>query len=158
MPLTLVRLDELILQAHEEVLRRHPTSRVDLDFREPTGPPRAVTYGVRGNEALLLSAFLNVLENACKFSEGRSAPIVALLTAPAGRVCLQVRDQGVGMSEADRQQVFVPFFRSDAVRNVPGHGIGLPLTAKIMTLHGGDVQVESELGKSTTVTLILPAA
>ncbi|QJX47967.1 HAMP domain-containing protein [Hymenobacter taeanensis] len=156
-PLTLVRLDELLLQAHEEVLRRHPTCRVDLDFSEPQGPARIAPYTVRGNEALLLSAFLNILENACKFSVGRAAPVVAALRAPAGRVQLEVRDQGVGMTDFDRRQVFVPFFRADAVRNVPGHGIGLPLTAKIMELHHGEVRVESELGHGTTVVLDLPA-
>jgi signal transduction histidine kinase len=157
-PLTLVRLDELLLQAHEEVLRRHPTCRVDLDFSEPVGPARVAPYAVQGNEALLLSAFLNILENACKFSVGRTAPVVAALQGPEGRVQLVVRDQGVGMTDSDRRQVFVPFFRADAVRNVPGHGIGLPLTAKIMELHGGEVRVESELGHGTTVVLDLPAA
>ena len=69
-----------------------------------------------------------------------------------------MRDQGLGMSETDRQQVFVPFFRAEAVRNVPGHGIGLPLTSKIMELHGGRIQVESQLGRGTQVRLILPFA
>ena len=157
-PRTLLRLDELLLQAHEEVHRRHPTSRIDLDFSETPNALRAVPFGVLGNEALLLSAFLNILENACKFSAGTTAPIVAALTASRRHVRLTVHDRGLGMSEADRQQVFVPFFRAEAVRTVPGHGIGLPLTAKIMGLHGGLIQVESELGQGTTVTLELPAA
>jgi signal transduction histidine kinase len=114
-------------------------------------------FGVRGNEALLLSAILNVLENACKFSVGSGAPVVASLTSTTKHVVLEVRDQGVGMGEADRQHVFVPFFRAEAIRNVPGHGIGLPLTAKIMSLHGGTVRVESQLGKGTQVILEWPA-
>jgi len=157
-PRTLVRLDELLLQAHEEVHRRHPTCRIDLDFSETPDAPRRVPYGVLGNEALLLSAFLNILENACKFSVGSLAPVVATLTTSRTRVRLTVRDRGVGMTEADRQQVFVPFFRADAVRTVPGHGIGLPLTAKIMELHEGEIVVESELGQGTAVTLDLPTA
>ncbi|RPD44962.1 sensor histidine kinase [Hymenobacter sediminis] len=157
-PLSLVRVDELLLQAHEEVHRRHPTCRIDLDFSEAADNRRQVPYVVRGNEALLLSAFLNIMENACKFSAGRPEPVVATLTASRNRVILVVHDQGVGMTEADRQQVFVPFFRAEAVRNVPGHGIGLPLTAKIMELHGGEVRVESQLGQGTSVTLDMPAA
>ncbi|TGE29282.1 HAMP domain-containing histidine kinase [Hymenobacter metallicola] len=155
-PMALVRLDELLLQAHEEVLRRQPTCRIDLEFGEPNG--FGVAYGVLGNEPLLLSAVLNVLENACKFSRGSQAPIMAILTCTGRQVQLQVRDQGVGMTEADRQQVFVPFFRAEAIRTVPGHGIGLPLTAKIMALHGGIIRVESELGVGTQVTLQLPLA
>ena len=155
-PLTTLRLDELLLQAHEEVQRRNPTCRVDLEFGDVPAMIRH-PFAVKGNEALLLSAFLNVLENACKFSKDSKQPIVASLTTTASRVFLEVRDHGVGMTEADRQQVFVPFFRAEAIRMVPGHGIGLPLTSKIMALHGGSVRVESELGEGTQVWLHWPA-
>jgi signal transduction histidine kinase len=152
-PLKPLHLDELLLQAHEEVQRRHPTCRIDLDFQLP---PEAPDPLVRGNEALLLSAALNVLENACKFSHGSEQPVMATLASHEGYIRLEVRDRGVGMSEADRQQVFVPFFRADNARGVPGHGIGLPLTHKIMELHGGSIRVQSTLGQGTTVTLELP--
>ncbi|SET04755.1 HAMP domain-containing sensor histidine kinase [Hymenobacter actinosclerus] len=159
-PRTRLRLDELLLQAHEELHRRHPTRRIDLDFREAPGLPAvAAPFAVLGNEALVLVAFLNILENACKFTAANpAAPIVATLTATRGQVQLAVVDQGPGISEADRQQVFVPFFRAEAVRTVPGHGIGLPLTAKIMELHGGRVEVASTLGQGTQVLLDFPAA
>ncbi|UOQ70043.1 sensor histidine kinase [Hymenobacter cellulosilyticus] len=153
-PMAPVRLDELLLQAHEEVLRRQPTCRIDLEFGEPTMPGSA--FEVLGNEPLLLSAVLNVLENACKFSKDSQEPIMAIITCLGREVQLQVRDRGVGMTEADRQQVFVPFFRAEAIRTVPGHGIGLPLTAKIMALHSGSIRVDSELGTGTQVTLRLP--
>ena len=157
-PRTRVRLDELLLQAHEEVQRRHPTRRIDLEFGEPPADYAPDPFVVLGNEALLLAAFLNVLENACKFSaHAPRPPVLAILTAPPGAVRLQVRDQGLGMSEADRQQIFLPFFRADNARAVPGHGIGLPLTARIMELHGGSVRVESQLGQGTQVWLEMPA-
>jgi signal transduction histidine kinase len=155
-PLSVIRLDELLLQAHEEVQRRHPICRVDLEFGDVPAWVRQ-PFAVKGNEALLLSACLNVLENACKFSMGCGAPVVAMLTTTGYHVVLEVRDQGVGMSEADRQQVFVPFFRAESMRAVPGHGIGLPLTAKIMSLHNGVVRVESELNQGTQVRLEWPA-
>jgi signal transduction histidine kinase len=50
----------------------------------------------------------------------------------------------------------VPFFRAASARAVPGHGIGLPLAARIMALHGGTVRVASELGKGTKVRLEWP--
>ncbi len=155
-PLTMVRLDELLLQAHEEVQRRHHTCRVDLEFGDVPAQVRQ-PFAVRGNEALLLSALLNVLENACKFSVGSEEPVLAVLSTTATSVVLEVRDHGVGMSEADRQQVFVPFFRAETMRAIPGHGIGLPLTAKIMSLHGGVVRVESQLHHGTQVWLEWPA-
>lgn len=155
--LSLVRLDELLLQAHEEMQRRHPTCRIDLAFNESPDDKQGEAFEVRGNEALLLAAILNVLENACKFSNGSGQPVVATLSATPSRIHLEVLDYGVGMKEADRQQVFVPFFRAETVRNVPGHGIGLPLTAKIMALHCGSVQVESQLNIGTRVKLEWPA-
>jgi signal transduction histidine kinase len=151
-PMAPVRLDELLLQAHELLLRRYPTSRIDLDLDE-TG-----TTTVHGNEALLLSAMLNVLDNACKFSSNTGRPVTAKLARSLAHLSVLVTDEGPGLSEADLQQVFVPFFRSAAARAVPGHGIGLPLAARIMALHGGTVRVASELGKGTKVRLEWPLA
>ena len=150
-PMALVRLDELLLQAHEQILRRHPTCRVDLELSDEALP------AVWGNEALLLAAMLNVLDNACKYSAGAAAPVLASLRpAGAGRLHLRVQDHGPGLSPADLEQVFVPFFRAAAVRALPGHGIGLPLTAQIMALHGGLVRVDSQLGHGTKVWLEWP--
>ncbi|MDJ0365367.1 HAMP domain-containing sensor histidine kinase [Hymenobacter sp. H14-R3] len=145
-----VRVDELLLQAHEQILRRYPTCRVDLELGDESMPD------VRGNEALLLAAILNVLDNACKYSAGATAPVLATLLPLAGRLRLLVQDYGAGLSPADLEQVFVPFFRAASVRGLPGHGIGLPLTAQIMALHGGVVRVASEPGQGTQVRLEWP--
>ncbi|MDO7853352.1 sensor histidine kinase [Hymenobacter convexus] len=149
-PMTDVRLDELLLQAHEQLLRRHATCRVDLDFGD------AESFIVRGNEALLLSAVLNVLDNACKFSKESGGTVTATLARTRQHLTLLVSDEGPGLSAADLEQVFVPFFRAASARAVPGHGIGLPLTARIMALHGGMVRVESEPGQGTQVWLEWP--
>ena len=149
-PMAPVRLDELLLQAHEQLLRRHPTCRVDLDFGE------ADSFIVRGNEALLLAAVLNILDNACKFSKQAGGTVTATLAHSRKSVSLLVSDKGPGLSAADLQQVFVPFFRAASARMVPGHGIGLPLAARIMALHGGMVRVESEPGQGTQVWLEWP--
>ena len=152
-PMAAVRLDELLLQAHEQLLRRYPTSRVDLDFGEADDH---ATFTVRGNEALLLSAMLNILDNACKFSKDTGGTVTATLARARTQLTLRVADEGPGLDAADMQQVFVPFFRAAATRAVPGHGIGLPLAARIMALHGGTVRVESEPGQGTQVWLNWP--
>ena len=149
-PMGVVRLDEVLLQAHEQLLRRHPTCRVDLDLGESE---EAHAFAVRGNEALLISAVLNVLDNACKFSAGTGGTVTATLARTPGRITLLVADEGPGLAAADLQQVFVPFFRAAAARTVPGHGIGLPLAARIMALHGGTVRLESAPGQGTRVWL-----
>jgi signal transduction histidine kinase len=153
-PMAPVRLDELLLQAHEQLLHRYPSCRIDLDLAEAdeTSPGTLL-----GNEPLLLAAVVNVLDNACKFSASTGRPVTATLGHGQHQLSLLVADEGPGMSAADLQQVFVPFFRAAGVRGeVPGHGIGLPLTARIMALHGGTVRVASELGKGTRVRLEWP--
>ena len=152
-PMTAVRLDELLLQAHEQLLRRHPTCRVDLDFGEAD---EVGSFLVHGNEALLHSAVLNILDNACKFSAGTGGTVTATLARHRAALTLLVADEGPGLSTDDLQQVFVPFFRGAAARAVPGHGIGLPLAARIMALHGGTVRVESAPGQGTQVWLQWP--
>ncbi|OGX81230.1 sensor histidine kinase [Hymenobacter glacialis] len=152
-PMAPVRLDELLLQAHEQILRRHSTCRVDLDFGEVDD---ARAFAVRGNEALILSAMLNVLDNACKFSACNNGTVTATLAHVGPRITLLVSDEGPGLNQDDLQHVFVPFFRAASVRTVPGHGIGLPLTARIMALHGGTVRVESEVGLGAQVWLEWP--
>lgn len=151
-PMAPVHLDELLLLAHEQILRRYPTCRVDLELGDEAAPT------VHGNEALLLAALLNVLDNACKYSAGATEPVLAtLLPHGRSRLRLLVQDHGPGLSPSDLEQVFVPFFRAASVRALPGHGIGLPLTAQIMALHGGLVRVASEPGQGTKVWLEWPA-
>lgn len=153
-PMSEVRMDEVLLQAHEQILRRHPSCRVDLDFAE--APEGATSYTVRGNEPLLLAAVLNILDNACKFSQGATLPVTATLAPHRRRLTLLVTDYGPGMNAADLDQVFVPFFRAASTRVVPGHGIGLPLTAQIMALHGGTVRLDSEPGQGMQAWLEMP--
>ena len=155
LPMGRVPLDELLLLAHEQVGQRYPTCRIDLEFGEGA---EAGAFTVMGNEPLLLSAMLNVLDNACKFSAGSGQPVTATLARRGGRPTLLVADEGPGLTDTDLKQVFVPFFRAAAARAVPGHGIGLPLTARIMALHSGLVQVASEPGHGTRVCLEWPAA
>ena len=154
LPMRPVALDELLLLAHEQMQHRHSTCRIDLVFGDSDA---AGSYLVRGNEALLLSALLNVLDNACKFSAASGRPVTATLARQLSRLTLLVADEGPGLSASDLEQVFVPFFRADASRSVPGHGIGLPLTARIMALHGGLVRLDSTPGQGTTVWLEWPA-
>ncbi|QKG52415.1 sensor histidine kinase [Hymenobacter sp. BRD67] len=152
-PMRPVRLDELLLQAHEQILRRYPTRRVDIELGDEASGQRPE---VRGNEALLLAAILNVLDNACKYSAEATAPVTATLVPGRHHLRLLVQDYGYGLQAADLSQVFVPFFRAAAVRGLPGHGIGLPLTAQIMALHGGTVRVTSQPNEGTQVWLEWP--
>ena len=153
LPMAPVGLDEVLLLAHEQLQRRYPNRRLDLDLGETDDP---TAFVVRGNQALLQSAIVNIIDNACKFSAASGGAVTASLSRHRQHLLLRVADEGPGLSPADLEQVFVPFFRAANTRGVPGHGIGLPLAARIMALHGGTVRVESEPGQGTRVWLQWP--
>ncbi|RLB27633.1 MAG: hypothetical protein DRH11_18410 [Deltaproteobacteria bacterium] len=67
-----------------------------------------------------------------------------------------VEDTGVGISEDDLPHVFKKFYRSDKSRSLPGSGLGLGLVKAIVRAHGGNISVDSVLGKGTTFTVSLP--
>ncbi|TXK51879.1 HAMP domain-containing protein [Pontibacter qinzhouensis] len=150
-----LRFDELVWQARDQAIKRNPAARFDINFNNfPDEEDRLV---VKGNEALLLIAFLNVLENAVKFSpEGHH--IVVLISVSKTDVLLKVKDEGLGIAAADLKHVFIPFFRAGNVRNITGHGIGLPLTDRILKLHAGHIRIESIINRGTEVTISLPQA
>ncbi|MDO6388964.1 ATP-binding protein [Pontibacter sp. BT731] len=150
-----LRFDELLWMAHEQALKRHPGALFDIDFDNlPDDEDRLI---VKGNDALLLIAIVNVLENAAKFSPKGEYSTVRL-SADRREVVLQVTDKGVGIAPHDLRHVFVPFFRANNVRNINGHGIGLPLTESIIKLHKGSISIDSRVDEGTVVTLRLPQA
>ena len=104
-------------------------------------------------------ALTNVLTNAYKYSPGGGAIVITLedrVRDGVRQVGVQVRDQGIGMTPAQRLRVFERFYRADPSGAIPGTGLGMALVKEIMDLHGGSVEVESEQGVGTTVTLWLP--
>ena len=151
-PLEAVRADELLWQARSELLRKQPDYGIDIDFEElPEGEEDLV---VRGNALLLKRAFLNVMENGCKYSRERRVAVTIHAQGP----CLAVsfRDRGTGIAPEDLPHVFEPFYRSGRNGHIAGHGIGLPLTFRIVQLHGGDLRIDSAVGQGTTVRITLP--
>ena len=71
-------------------------------------------------------------------------------------VVCAIRDQGIGIPEADRQWLFSAFHRGHNVEDRPGTGLGLVIVKRCVDLQGGKINVESEVGEGTTVTISLP--
>jgi len=121
--------------------------------REATG------VALRGDERQLVSAVVNLLENAVKYSDEGSA--VEVETAAAGGWAdVVVRDRGVGIPAKDLERIFERFYRVDRARSraTGGTGLGLSIVRHVATNHGGDVFVESQEGIGSTFTLRLPSA
>lgn len=148
-----LRFDELIFQAVQEAKKRQPHAHIDINFDKLPDDERLLNC--RGNESLLLIALLNIIENACKFS-GQGQPVTGTISLQKNFIRLQVIDQGRGMTQEDLKKVFVPFWRSENVRDISGHGIGLPLAEKIIRLHKGSIHINSKLGVGTEVIINIP--
>ncbi len=107
------------------------------------------------DEGLLAHIFTNLLSNAVKYSDSGATVRFTVERVGPDAVCV-IRDQGIGISADDQQQMFHAFHRGSNVGNRPGTGLGLLLVKRCTELHGGEVRVESKVGEGTTVTIKLP--
>jgi signal transduction histidine kinase len=131
--------------------RQAAPKKIDLEMKIETGIP-----SIPGDRDALSRALFNLLDNAVKYS-GDSPRVHLRAWFRLESVFLEVEDHGIGISRDDQKKVFEKFFRSDrAMRgNVKGSGIGLTLVAHIVKAHGGNVKLESEVGRGTKVTIEL---
>lgn len=99
----------------------------------------------------------NLITNAVKFSHPGSV-ITVHMTQEEGRVLIAIRDQGVGIPEAELPLLFKPFSRTSAQSTAgeKSYGLGLAIVADIVRAHGGEVEVKSKVGEGSTFTVALP--
>ncbi|GGI56363.1 sensor histidine kinase [Winogradskyella haliclonae] len=102
------------------------------------------------------TALLNILENAVKYS-GNALVIDCHVTVD-NALKIEIKDNGIGISDKDQQQIFEKFFRAGnrEIHNVKGLGLGLYYTHQIIKAHQGDITVKSKKGKGTTFILTIP--
>ena len=134
-----VRLDELLLDARE------------LVFEQEAEEDNVLT--VIGNSYLLTTAFVNLVENNCKYSSNRTSSV--LIAYWEQWAIIRLSDNGVGMSDADKENLFKLFYRGDNKNIAPGNGIGMVLTQKIIHLHKGELTVASHKDEGTTFVVKL---
>ncbi len=119
-----------------------------LSYNEPE-----FMCAVEGDKNRLRQVFINIIDNALKYTEpGGSVEVVAEKSDSA--VTISVSDTGAGIAPEDLPKVKQKFFKANKTKH--GSGIGLAVADEIITLHGGTLDIQSELGKGTTVTIILP--
>ncbi len=112
---------------------------------------------VRGDSDSLTAVLVNLLENACKYTETEKR--IHLRAYPNGRqVCFEVKDNGIGLSRSEVRRVFDRFYQVDQslTRKRSGCGLGLSIVQSIVRAHGGSVEVESQPGQGSTFTVRLP--
>lgn len=108
-----------------------------------------------GNKALLDQLWINLIDNAVKFSPAKGKIKIKLLEH-GDEVTFQVWDNGYGMDPNTKQHIFDRFYQGDSSRTTEGNGIGLTIVKKIVELYRGRISVDSEAGVGTTFTVTLP--
>jgi signal transduction histidine kinase len=105
--------------------------------------------------ALLRVALRNLIANALQHSPANAPVRMTVHGTPDGGLAISVADQGVGIPEDEMPRLFQKYFRGRSSQGQPGAGLGLYLVESIAVMHGGNVRVESEIGKGTTFVLTL---
>jgi signal transduction histidine kinase len=95
----------------------------------------------------------NLIGNAYKYGK-ENGEIKVELNVRNGKNHLSVTDNGIGISENEKEKVFMRFYRSDKSRNSDGTGLGLSLAMEIAKLHGGTITLESQMDKGSCFTFI----
>jgi two-component system phosphate regulon sensor histidine kinase PhoR len=115
---------------------------------------------VMGNKIKLEQAFVNLLDNAVKFNRGSGEVWVEASRISPGRVAITIADSGIGIPSEDLPRIFERFYRVDKARSreVGGTGLGLSIVKHVIEQMSGVVSVESQLGKGSRFTVVLPEA
>ncbi|MEU2929772.1 ATP-binding protein [Streptomyces sp. NPDC048304] len=169
-----VRVDELVAEAIDRCRHQAGTKQITIatNVSAPEGPDQggagrraggAADLHVWGNRGQLAAALGNLVENAVNYSPARTRVGIAArrVGAPGGDMIeLAVTDQGIGISDKDKERIFERFYRVDPARSrqTGGTGLGLAIVKHVVASHGGEVTVWSAEGQGSTFTLRLPEA
>jgi signal transduction histidine kinase len=168
--LDLAQVDAGKLQLHEEEpveLGRLARACIALVGEQAVAGGLHLSFEVEDRMPLVIAdstrlkqILLNLLSNAVKFTDPGGSVSLVIRRATDGGVAIEVRDTGPGMTAAEIEIALQPFGQVDGglARRHTGTGLGLPLARELAALHGGLLNVESEKGRGTTVTVSLPAA
>ena len=113
---------------------------------------------ISGDRRSLTELFIILLDNAIKYSPNKKT-ISIFVKNPDSKVQIFIKDSGIGIDEKDLPYIFDRFYRTDKSRtkqNVLGYGLGLSIAKRIVSLHNGNIAVESEISKGTTFIVTLP--
>ncbi len=144
-----VRLDEMLWDARTNLAQANKSYKIinSLDSL----PEDDTWLEIVGNPTLLRTAFINLMENACKFSSDKSVQVN--LVASQSHVTIEFADNGKGIQAEDQNLVFQPFYRGENTAQVKGSGIGLSLVDRIIKLHNGTISILPNVPTGTRFVL-----
>ncbi|MGR9129838.1 ATP-binding protein [Rhizobium leguminosarum] len=131
--------------------RQRHLSRTHVFHLDLEPIPDVLTF----DRSAMEQVFTNLISNAVKYSP--NAPDIHVRArADEKTVEIAISDSGIGMDAEDLPKLFQPYYRARSATGIAGTGIGLNVVKQVVELHGGTVEVTSELGKGTTFTILLP--
>lgn len=143
-----VKISEVVRSAVSFVQCAYPNHSVLLDNK-------ANSLQVFGDGSLIVTAVSNILDNACKYSN-EGCFVKVKVARQAGMCVITVKDQGIGIGDAEVGSVFEKYYRSQCVGDKRGAGVGLFLVKKVIDIHNGKLSVESTLGQGSLFTIEIP--
>ncbi len=140
---------DLVTGTMKEYVQRYP-GRFEVDIAEEENP-------VIGDQLMLQMAVSNLIENALKYSPAESLITVQLFSKNK-HTCLQIKDEGMGIPDAEKHKIFRKFYRlgNENTRKTKGTGLGLYLTLRIVQQHGGKIGVKDNTPTGSVFELSLP--
>lgn len=147
-----VRMDDMVVDAIGMIQHHAGSERIQLWIESVDDGQR---FAVLAHRSLLLVCITNLIDNALKYSSTEAVEVAVHATDE--RVSVSIRDHGIGIPADVVHRLTEPFFRAHNARGVPGFGIGLAVTQRIVSLYKGTLHVASEPAVGTTATLSLPS-
>jgi two-component system phosphate regulon sensor histidine kinase PhoR len=148
-----VRLSELFAAIVRDWGKKFAEKKLSADVSLASDLPM-----IRADETRLQEVLYNLLDNALKYSQPGGKVRLQAQRREKNEIALSVSDTGIGISETDLPRIFERFYRADKARSreLGGTGLGLSIVKHIAQMHGGRVEAESELGRGTTIRVMLP--
>jgi len=164
--LRISKLEKNQLDVHKDPVDVHEIieealTHVDLLVKDRGGYIKlklnAALTEVLANHFHLTNVIVNMLDNAIKYSD--EAPKIDIVTDSTDKhIIIKIQDKGIGMNKSVQKNIFKKFYREETgnIHNVKGHGLGLSYVKKIIEIHQGEINVESEKGIGSTFSIKLP--
>jgi signal transduction histidine kinase len=145
---TSFRLDEQVRRAILLTEPKWAEKNINIDIQMDN-----TTFS--GNADLTQQIWVNLLDNAIKFTKQEGNISITLMDLPAS-ISLAIEDDGIGMDEETQARIFDKFYQGDKSHTQDGNGLGLPMAKRIAQLHGGTINADSTPGNGSVFTVVLP--
>lgn len=147
-----IRIDEMILDIIKKVSDKHFDYKECINFTINISPENTRLLQINIDKTQIFIALFNLIENAVKFSQGKTVQIH--LYEIKREIHVVIQDKGIGIPEKQIKEISRPFYRADNAEKVSGTGIGLSIALRILEKNFIKYTIESNINKGTVITLI----